>query len=53
MDNYNDYVTQFCKDTLVEYGYNAEDFDFYDLAEHDLYIWNTVDDQVIVVEEFY
>ena len=52
-NSYDEYVKNFCIETLVDYGYEADDFDFYDLAEHDLYIWNTVDDAVIVVREFY
>ena len=53
MEDYEKYVENFCKEVLTQYGYKEEDFDFYDLAEHDLYIWNCVDDQVIVIEEFY
>ena len=50
--DYNDYIKSVCIEALINYGYDAQDFSFYDLAEHDLYIY-TVDGDVIMVEEFY
>lgn len=45
---YNDYVIDFCKSYLPD----PDEFDFYDLAEHDLYIW-TISGEVYLVEDFY
>ena len=45
--SYNEYVRQLC---ILYVG--EDNFDFYDLIEHDLYIYCT-DNTVMVVENFY
>lgn len=45
--SYNEYVRQLC---ILYVG--EDNFDFYDLIEHDLYIYCT-DGNVIVIEKFY
>ena len=45
--SYDEYVKQICISYVGE-----DNFDFYDLAEHDLYFY-CVDDNVMVIENFY
>ena len=45
--SYNEYVRQLC---ILYVG--EDNFDFYDLIEHDLYIYCT-DDNVMVIANFY
>ena len=45
--SYNEYVRQLC---ILYVG--EDNFDFYDLIDHDLYIYCT-DETVVVIEKFY
>lgn len=45
--SYNEYVRQLC---ILYVG--EDNFDFYDLIEHDLYIYCT-DESVIIIKNFY
>ena len=51
--SYREFVDDYCRIMVADSGLDPDKYyDFYDLAEHDLYIYLTNED-VIVIRDFY